>query len=68
MNELTLTVRNGEGPAPAGDVTLGALRDQIQRSFVPQNGNEGSAFLHTACIVPSDTPCVTPRITPRVSP
>jgi hypothetical protein len=55
MNELTLILRDGEGPVSAdaaGDVTLGALRDQIQRSFVPQNGNEGSAFLLTARVGP----------------
>ena len=54
MNELTLILRDGEGPAPpdAGDVILGALRDQIQRSFVPQNGNEGSASLLTARVGP----------------
>ena len=53
MNELTLIVRDGEGPAPpdaAGDVTLGTLRDQIQHSFVPRDGSEGSAFLLTARI------------------
>jgi len=38
-----------------GEVTLGLLREQFQRSFVPRMSEDGT-----------ETPCVVPRVTPSI--